>query len=114
MQWFADYLSEIQAQETKREDEARARGEVYERMIDIRLYLTSVSQRKVSPLAACTAHACWIQALTHTCALQEDLSSILFHMGVKAAVRANETVCALSAWCTSDHMACCVRTGRMC
>jgi hypothetical protein len=47
MQWFADYLSEIQAQETKREDEARERGEVYERMIDIRLYLTSVSQRKV-------------------------------------------------------------------
>eukprot|EP00042_Codosiga_hollandica_P055747 m.787580 g.787580 ORF g.787580 m.787580 type:complete len:247 (+) comp59188_c0_seq42:3880-4620(+) len=64
--WFADYLAEIQAEELAREAEAKARGDVYEKLIDIRVFLTAVSQTK------------------------DDLATIFLHVGVNEAQQAQQ------------------------
>eukprot|EP00042_Codosiga_hollandica_P030858 m.181821 g.181821 ORF g.181821 m.181821 type:complete len:207 (+) comp53476_c0_seq1:3120-3740(+) len=64
--WFADYLSEVQLDEARRVQAARENHEIYEPCIDIRIYLSGVAGRK------------------------EDLSEVLFQVGIGAAQQANE------------------------
>eukprot|EP00042_Codosiga_hollandica_P017225 m.46506 g.46506 ORF g.46506 m.46506 type:complete len:1158 (+) comp47417_c0_seq4:292-3765(+) len=59
--WFSDYLSEVQLDEARRVQAAQAKGDIYEPMVDIRVYLTSVSQRK------------------------DDLMQVLFQVGLEKA-----------------------------
>ena len=86
LQWFADYLGEIQLEESKRANEAEARGETYNKMIDIRVFLTSVSQSKVRIVSL---HMCCIDC---PCLCQDDLATMLFHIGIQEAQEAQEQV----------------------
>eukprot|EP00042_Codosiga_hollandica_P037949 m.304264 g.304264 ORF g.304264 m.304264 type:complete len:798 (+) comp55267_c0_seq5:1116-3509(+) len=64
--WFAQYLSELQLDESRRVRQAQEKGEIYEPLIDIRVFLTSVAQRK------------------------DDLTQVLFQVGIEQAQQAQE------------------------
>lgn len=68
LQWFADYLAEIQSAEIVAQATARKEGREYEPLIDIRVFFTAVRQGK------------------------DDLSTMMLHLGLESAHQQTQTV----------------------
>eukprot|EP00042_Codosiga_hollandica_P030859 m.181918 g.181918 ORF g.181918 m.181918 type:complete len:1229 (+) comp53476_c0_seq9:51-3737(+) len=88
--WFADYLSEVQLDEARRVQAARENHEIYEPCIDIRIYLSGVAGRKVRFNLLLDGLTSVFPHSSRMMALQEDLSEVLFQVGIGAAQQANE------------------------